>query len=437
MRRGHSMGVESAVATIGDLYDDLKGKRLLFLGATAAIKDLVLLAKSVGIYTIVTDYIPNAAAKEVADKSYDISTFDLDKLSQIIESDHVNGVITGFSDANLMPCYALAKKWGFPFYATENQIEITTNKIKFKDACRRCGLPVVPEYHLDDDLDDEDISKMSFPVIMKPADSYASKGIAVCETPAHLKEKFDFSKSYSPTGKVIVERYIQGWTDSCCYFTIQNGVPTLSAMTDRDMRYTHDGHAQQPNVMYYPSRFIDDYYARLHQGICKYVDLLGIKNGTMFVQLFAKDGEFLIFESGYRLCGASEYIIVSEENEINTGLMHIRYALTGQFDGWKNTDFDNARFKNRYCILVVSVRPGKISQVIGMDRLLQSDCFINALQYYRVGDTVSDASFGTFSQAFARIYLRARNDSELDEAIRYVRETVDVLDSDGNSLVID
>ena len=45
------MGVESAVATIGDLYDDLKGKRLLFLGATAAIKDLVLLAKSVGIYT--------------------------------------------------------------------------------------------------------------------------------------------------------------------------------------------------------------------------------------------------------------------------------------------------------------------------------------------------------------------------------------------------
>lgn len=419
-----------------EVCDGLSGKRLLFLGATAAIRDLVLLAKSAGIYTIVTDYTPNAVAKEVADKAYDISTFDIDKLSKVIEADGIDGVITGFSDANLMPCYQLAMKFNFPFYATVNQIKTTTNKIKFKEACRRCGLPVVQEYHLDDKLDGKDIDEMRFPVIMKPADSYASKGIAICETPERLKENYAFSKSYSPTGKVIVERYVQGWTDSCCYFTVQDGVLTLSAMTDRDMLSSYDEHAQQPSVMYYPSRYIDDYYRRLHQGMQKYVKLLGIKNGTMFVQLFAKNGEFLIFETGYRLCGASEYIIVSEENEINTGLMHIRYALTGQFNGWENVKYDNARFANSYCILVISLRPGKIGQVIGVDELSKSDHCINILQYYRVGDTVSSASYGTFSQAFARIYLKAKSKTELNEAIQYARETVDVLDVNGDSLVI-
>lgn len=430
------MSAQCSGLQANDSYEGLRGKRLLFLGATAAIRDLVLLAKNAGIYTIVTDYNPGAVAKGVADASYDINTFDLDGLSKIVEKEHVDGVMTGFSDANLMPCYNLAKKYGFPFYATADQIHITTNKIEFKKACRLCGLPVVPEYPLDDRLDDNDISKMEFPVIMKPADSYASKGIAVCDTPERLKEKYEFSKQYSPTGKVIVERYIRDWTDSCCYYTIQNGIPTLSAMTDRDMHYTHDGHAQQPNVMYYPSKYIDDYYVKLHEGICRYVNLLKIKNGTMFVQLFAKDGEFLIFESGYRLCGASEYILVSDANKINTGLMHIRYALTGKFDGWNNVEYDNARFEEKYCILVILLKPGKISRILGINELRQSKHFLNMLQYYREGDVVSDASFGTFSQAFARIYLKAKDAAELEETIRYVKGVVNVLDIDGRSLVI-
>ena len=56
-----------------NMATDIKGKKLLILGANPETANLVRVAQEMGVTTIVTDYDSNAPAKKVADISYDIN----------------------------------------------------------------------------------------------------------------------------------------------------------------------------------------------------------------------------------------------------------------------------------------------------------------------------------------------------------------------------
>ena len=49
---------------------NLKGKKLLILAGAGVHNKVVRAAKEMGIYTIVTDYLPDSPAKELADESW-------------------------------------------------------------------------------------------------------------------------------------------------------------------------------------------------------------------------------------------------------------------------------------------------------------------------------------------------------------------------------
>ena len=82
---------------------ELKGKKLLIIGATTTECDIVRYAKAAGIYTIVADYLPDSPAKKVADKAVLINALDVDALVDFCKKEKVDGVITGFVDILLKP----------------------------------------------------------------------------------------------------------------------------------------------------------------------------------------------------------------------------------------------------------------------------------------------------------------------------------------------
>ncbi len=86
----------------------------------------------------------------------------------------------------------MCQKLGIRFYATEEQLELTTNKEKFKEQCRNSGFPVLNDYIVSMNDDIQNINCV-FPVIIKPVDNYGSKGITVCEDKSSLKKAM---KSY-------------------------------------------------------------------------------------------------------------------------------------------------------------------------------------------------------------------------------------------------
>ena len=65
-----------------------ENKTLLVLGSSTGSVDIVNYAKENGAYTIVADYYPpeKSEAKQIADEAVEISTGDIEKLSEFIKN---------------------------------------------------------------------------------------------------------------------------------------------------------------------------------------------------------------------------------------------------------------------------------------------------------------------------------------------------------------
>ena len=130
--------------------ESLVGKKLLILGGNFLSKDIVVAAKELGVYTIVTDWydVDRSPAKLIADEDWNISTTDFFTLAKEIENKAIDGIITGFTDSYLIPYQYLCEFTGLPCYATKEQFIQTLDKDLFKRACCTCNVPIVPEYDL-------------------------------------------------------------------------------------------------------------------------------------------------------------------------------------------------------------------------------------------------------------------------------------------------
>ena len=211
---------------------DLIGKKLLILGGTNMSCEIVQKAKELGLYVIVADYDENAPAKIIADKASMVSATDVDAVVNLIKEEGIDGILTGFIEL-LLPFYQqICEKARLPCYATKEQIEIATNKIKFKQLCRDFNIPVVEEFQINLTISKINCQNISYPVLIKPIDNTAGRGISTCSNFDELTKNFEKSLSYSPSKTVIVEKYMP-WKEATIFYTAQDGNIFLTAIADR------------------------------------------------------------------------------------------------------------------------------------------------------------------------------------------------------------
>ena len=90
--------------------------KLLMLGTSLLSKEMVEYAKSIGVYTIVTDYNEpeKSKAKLVSDEQWMINVADVDLLERKCREEGISAVICGVSAFRLAVCMELCKRLGFP-----------------------------------------------------------------------------------------------------------------------------------------------------------------------------------------------------------------------------------------------------------------------------------------------------------------------------------
>lgn len=413
-------------------YSAFKGKRILFLGGHILTVHLVNKAHEMGMYTIVTDYIPDAPAKKCADKAYDISTLDIDALVDMARKENVDGVFTGYVDVNLAPCRKVCERLGLPFYATLEQLDATMNKVNFKNNCRKYDIPVVQDIPAQY-LTNGEFMKISYPVIVKPADSYSSKGISVCHQPEEMPDAIKEALAVSTCGQYLVEKYVEA-DDVYLYFTVQDGYVSLSAMADRLLNNEQYGCAPQPVGYFFPSKYLKLYMENVHSKVQAMIQGLGIENGSFFMQGFVIEDNIVFFEMGLRLSGGAGYLQIANQNEINQLEMHLRYAVTGKFDGWNLKEYDNPDFKKPACVLVILLKDGVISKISGLETVMAHKNIFDIVQFKHEGDILH--ARGTLNQVFARIYCCAEREEELRDTISFVKSNLKISDENDKNMIL-
>ena len=189
-----------------------------------------------------------------------------------------------------------------------------------------------------------------------------------------------------------------------------------------------------PDLYIYPSRYTDMILDRYNATIIRMLEAMGIENGSLFMQACVQNGRLYVYEAGMRLNGCKTYQILEVENDFNTQEQLMRYAVTGDVGDVPSL---SPKFKRWYATLNVLVRVGKtIKEFRGVEELLSYPWLISLNRLYYEGDTVPETAYGTLAQRISTIHLYGDTKEQLIERIDRVNRLYQVIDGDGENLVI-
>ena len=412
---------------------DFFEKKLLILGANPETAGFVQKANEMGIFTIVTDYDPYAYAKQFASKPINIDAMDVDALYEFAIEEKVDAVMVGVAELLLVPYQKLCERLGFPYYAEADIFELMTDKMSFKNFCRKYDVPVVEEFYVDIN-DESTYSNVKLPVVVKPVDSCSSKGISVCKTMTELKEGIEKALTFSQSKRILIEKYMTG-DEVVLYYTFQDGEPILTAMCDRYTNKEQEGVAQLPTSYVFPSRYLKKYMNETDEKTKNMFRNLGVKHGITFIQSFVDgDGGVRFYEPGYRLNGAQEHYIVNAMTGIDGRELMLNFAFTGKMADEDLAKKANPMFHKWGCMLSPLVKTGKIGKIDGLEKIAEMTEVVSINPNYRVGDTVK--GLGTLKQVVCRFYIVTDTKQELKSVIDKIHENFIVEDENGESMFL-
>ena len=408
----------------------LEGKRLLILGGTTLMIHVVETAKKMGVFTIVTDVDPNSPAKLYSDLAFNISTGNIDELYNLCINERVDGVFTGYEDFNTSVACELCSMLNKPFYATKEQIELTKNKINFKEICKRFGVPVVKEF--------QENENVVFPVVTKPADSYSGKGISICITKEELMKGIDFALKYSKSSQYLLEKFMDSHSVECINidYLIRDGEIKLTAVGDKYVNDEQGNKTPLTSAVMYPSIRQEEYVNTLDEKVKKMFNFLGLRNGTLFIESFYDEDGFHFYEMGYRVGGGQSSILLDRINGVDYVRMLISYALSGEMcsdEIFKNISF---QFPNIACSLVLLMKDGIVNKVEGLDTILQNKDVVKYTQFFKIGEGLAAEYVGTLGQVFARIHIVSDNMEAFTKTLDDIRDNLRVYDINNNNLLL-
>lgn len=415
---------------------DLTDKKLLILGANPETGAIVKVANSMGVYTVVTDYNPDAPAKKIASKSYDVDCLDISAVVKVAKDEKVDGVLVGVADV-LIPAYQkICEELELPCYATKKTVDVFSNKDNFKRCCEKYGILGIPEYRLDDDSNNDERKKIIYPVLVKPVDNCSGKGMTVCYSEDELDAAVEKALSYSRAKKYLVERFMT-CDDFIIYYTFKDGYYSVSMLGDRYTCGEQKGVSPVCVADVYPSKYVKLYFDTVHEKACRMFKDLGVKDGVFLIQAFIENDIIYVYDPGFRLQGGAQHLVINSVNGLDQIKMLIEFALTGSMGSSDLQKDDDCMLRGKTAgSLWFLLKEGTIGKIEGIDGMSNDDRVVNILQRFKEGDIITGDMIGTEQQVIFRIHLVCDSLKEYKDTISELQNRIKVFDTLGRDMIV-
>lgn len=417
------------------MYENLKGKTLLIMDRTSLAACAVIRAKEMGIKTVVANFYKteDSPSKQVADIAIDIDISDINAMLELIKTHHIDGIFVGWTDSHL-PFYAeICEKAGLPCCGTVEQFDILSNdKNKFKEECVKYGVPTPDIYKIDINFRREDLDKISYPVMVKPADGSGGRGIMKCDNEEQLISHYKHLYNTSESKKIVCEKYMSSENEIFIHYTIQNGFCSLSSSFLKYKINTEKSKAASCLFHMFSPKFIDEYKISAEPSVINMINGLGIRYGNLMFQGFEKDGKLYFHESGLRMGGEQFYIFAEQLNKISSLELMIEFALTGKMTLYNAEKQDNYNFSKYCCNYYIPLKPGKISSIEGLDSINNMPQVLQNRQFKFVGDEISSTS--SLDRVIFRIHVMDDTKEAFASTLCKISDTIKITDTDGNDM---
>lgn len=395
-------------------------KKLLILGGDHFTIPVVEAAKKQGYYTITCDYLPDNVAHKVSDEYVNFSTTDKKGILNWAREKKIDGIVT-FTDSGVVTTAYVQHHLRLPQVGPLESVEILQNKDRFRKFLSDNGfnVPRAKGYTTyEDSL--SDINWYQWPVIVKPVDSAASKGVTRVDVKEKLKDAVEYALQFSATGRFIIEEFIEKEgcsSDSDCFSL--NG--KLEVVTYSAQRF--DENAENPYApagFSWPSTFTKEQEDYLTSELQRLLNLLGMNTTIYNIESrVSKDGKPYIMEVSPRGGGNR----LAEMVRFSTGADMITAAVRAAVGD--SVEIEQKALRGHWAeVIIHSEKTGKFKEIV-IDKDFQNSYVHHTDLWVSRGDKVEAFTGG--NKAIGTIVLSFDDERTMLWALRNQKEWLKVV----------
>jgi formate-dependent phosphoribosylglycinamide formyltransferase (GAR transformylase) len=402
---------------------------VLILGGGSDQKLLVAEFNKRGYYTIIIDYLENPAAKEIAHKHYQESTYDEIKIKEIAIKNKVSFITTISTDQPLYYAVKVSEELSLPCHITYKQVLLLTNKYKMKPFLELNNIPTAKffTYKMQDKKDlDIAFPCLSLPLIVKPADSSGSRGINKVANASDLSQALDKAYNASRSKEIIVEEFIEGIEISVDCIVVQGKCEVLMISENHKMIY-NDTPLFIKSI--FPSA-ISKKAEKLVIEVCqKIADVYNLKNTPLFVQMIVRNDDVFVIELSARIAGGSKPMFYREAKNDDL-IKRFVDILTNQKQYRKKKQHELNEKKT--ALYYIYCYEGIIESFVNIDWLKANNILNKLVLYKKEGELSLGLKDGSCRVGAA--LFKAESFNQLMEKFCIFRDNFMIINSDGENI---
>ncbi len=272
----------------------------------AAIKEL----KSRGIKTLLADMNENVPAREYADEFYKVSVLDVDAIRKLAREQKVDFLISVCADQVLQVVSQVSEDLSLPCYIDFATAQNVSKKSYMKKIFMENDVPT-SKFVIMEEFDAEKVKHLEFPLIVKPVDSYSSRGVKKVTNIEDLKEAFQNAVNISRTNNAIVEEFVEGEEITVDVY-VEDGKAKVLCMSN--LYKIGEGGKFVINRSMIPADISENINAQITDTAQKIADAFALKNTPMLIQLISNGEKISVVEFCARTGGGIKFLMIKKNS---------------------------------------------------------------------------------------------------------------------------
>ncbi|HPJ01788.1 MAG TPA: ATP-grasp domain-containing protein [Candidatus Limiplasma sp.] len=404
--------------------------KLLLLGGSQSQLRAAKKAKLLGHTVVLADYLQHPPAAAICDAHERVSTFDVQGCIDIARRYKVAGVFTVGSDQPVYTAAKVAQALGLPSPIDVDTAFKATNKRAMKFAFRQYGIPNAPHALVKPGDTEAVLSGLWPPLVLKPLDSQGQRGIFKVQTASQAFARLAETLSFSREEAALVESFYPSDEVTLSAFAVDGRLFTLT-LTDRQL-LNNPPHIGVCTAHRYPSIHAER-TEEIEAMATLVAQALGITQGPVYIQFLIGDRGVIVNEAAARIGGAFEDVFIPLLTGFDILEAVIRLAAGETLSPKPMQTIKRPDLNAWVSAQLLFCRPGTIASITPVETLEELPCVFAAGYNYREGDRIPTAENAT--ARFGHCVLATR-DGDMDTALKRLYQTLRVLDTEGNNLVI-
>ncbi len=399
-------------------------KVLVLAGGVPQI-ELLKQLKARGLFTVLADGSATPVAKEYADKFVQINIFDVETVTRLAQDEKVKYIMTVCADQVLLVVSEVAEKLGLSWYIDYKTAREVSDKTLMKEIFIRNGIPTA-KYVIADVLQENLISDMQYPLVVKPVDAYSSKGVRKVQNFEELAACFTEAQKIGRDNKnVIIEEYKAGEEISVDVF-VTDGKAKVLAVTNSD-KICDDGRF----VIYrgkYPAVTTKSVLQKIEKVAQQIAEAFGIQNAPMLIQLISDGKNINVLEFCARTGGNMKYLLIKHicGFDVIQGVIDLTMGIS--------PSVTIAEPENKYIVNdFIYCKKGVFDHLEGFEELLQEGYITDYKQIRAKGFVTNGVTCS--SDRVVGVTFQADSVEEFNTKHAYAIEKMKIIDVDGNDIM--